>query len=132
MLELSGFVDILAPDHKTVRDRLGLGPEEACEKFVENGTALACVTMGEQGLTARQGGQTVRIPACRVPVVDTTGAGANFHGALLYALSKGQGLRDALSFASSYSALTCTALGGQTASPSLEATLTLMRETYNI
>lgn len=132
LLELSGFVDILAPDHKTVRDRLGLGPEEACEKFVENGTALACVTMGEQGLTARQGGQTVRIPACRVPAVDTTGAGDNFHGALLYALSKGQGLRDALSFASSYSALTCTALGGQTASPSLEATLTLMRETYNI
>lgn len=126
LLALSRCVDILIPDHKTVRKSLGLEPEAACQRFAEGGTALSCVTMGERGLVALWEGQALRLPAYSVPVVDTTGAGDNFHGALLFALSQAYPPQRALAFASAYSALTCTGLGGQTASPSREDTLRLM------
>lgn len=126
LLALARCADSLIPDHKTVMKALHLDAKEACERFATEGTALACVTMGEQGLAALWQGEFIRLPAYRVPVVDTTGAGDNFHGALLFALSQEYPPQRALSFASAYSALTCMSLGGQTASPALRDVLQLM------
>ena len=57
-------------------------------------------------------GRVHRIPACRVAVRDTTGAGDIFHGAFAAGLYHGMEVLQALALAARAAALGCTALGG--------------------
>lgn len=63
-------------------------PGRAAARLVEMGVALACVTLGEDGALVRRGGEVVAVPAERVPVVDTTGAGDAFVSGLLSVLAR--------------------------------------------
>jgi fructokinase len=63
-------------------------PERAAERLVEMGVGLACVTRGDRGALVRRGAEVVRVPAERVEVVDTTGAGDGFVAGLLAALAR--------------------------------------------
>ena len=60
------------------------------------------------------------IGAPKVHVLDTTGAGDNFHGAFLYCLGQGMELPQAVKFANIYASLTCEGLGGHTVVPTRE------------
>ncbi len=64
-------------------------PERAAARLVEMGVALACVTLAEEGALVRRGGDVLRVPAERVEVVDTTGAGDAFVAGLLSVVSRG-------------------------------------------
>lgn len=57
------------------------------------------------------------VSALAVKVLDTTGAGDNFHGAILYCLGRGMSLPDAVKFSNVFASLTCESLGGHTAVP---------------
>jgi sulfofructose kinase len=77
--------------------------------------------MGEEGSAGlAEDGSLVVAPAFRIDVVDSTGAGDVFHGAFLFALLQGQGMRDALAFANAAAALSCRAVGGHPGCPALE------------
>ena len=71
---------------------------------------MAAVTLGSDGLLWQLRGQPVqRMPGFQVPrVIDTTGAGDTFHGALAFAWADGLTAADALRFASAAAALKCT------------------------
>jgi ribokinase len=85
------------------------------------GPRTVAVTMGEDGSAGlAEDGNLVVTPAFRVDVADSTGAGDVFHGAFLFALLQGQGMRDALAFASAAAALSCHAIGGHPGCPTLE------------
>jgi len=60
----------------------------AAARLVEMGVVLACVTLGEEGALLRRGADVVRVPAERVEVVDTTGAGDAFVAGLLSILAR--------------------------------------------
>ena len=83
---------------------------------------LVVVTRGADGCTAYPAdGDAVEVPAARVDrLVSTLGAGDVFHGALLAAFVHGRELGDALSFANRAAALSCRALDGRSAAPTLE------------
>lgn len=55
--------------------------------LLSKGTKLICVTEGAEGVTGYSAGQTVRVPANKVAVVDTVGAGDTFNAGFLAALS---------------------------------------------
>jgi len=121
-------VDVFIPDDKTVAKTLGMSPEEGCRYYAEKGVRISCVTMGDKGSAAYVDGAFHYAAPVRVSVVDTTGAGDNFHGAFLYCLTQKWDLDRTLRFCNTFSALTCQGLGGLTAEPTLEETLRKMEE----
>jgi sulfofructose kinase len=74
---------------------------------------LPVVTEGRRGALALVDGRVRRIPAPRVRVRDTTGAGDVFHGAFAAGLYHGLEPIPALRLAAYAAAQSCTALGGQ-------------------
>lgn len=74
------------------------------------------VTRGAQGVTFFEEGE-VSIPSFPVEVVDTTGAGDSFNGALAVAIGNGISLSDACQLATAAGALSITKLGAQTGMP---------------
>ena len=122
------YVDVFIPDDKTVAKVLGCSPEDACLYYAERGVRISCVTMGDKGSVAYVGGTFHYAEPVRVSVVDTTGAGDNFHGAFLYCLAQRWDLDHTLRFCNAFSGLTCQGLGGLAAEPTLEETLRKMEE----
>ena len=85
------------------------------------GAKLVVVTRGAQGCTAYTAEGSV--DAAATPIEDpvsTLGAGDVFHGALLAALVRELPLAEALGFANRAAALSCRALDGRSAIPTLE------------
>lgn len=85
------------------------------------------VTLGEAGLEAATGRGAWKLPARKVPVVDTTGAGDCFTGVLAAGLDRGLGLEAALHRANTAAALACTVAGTQGSMPLGAVTDAVMR-----
>lgn len=82
------------------------------------GVGAAIVTLGERGAVLASAEGELHLPAFAVPrVVDTTGAGDAFNGALAVALAEGQPLPEAARFASAAAALSVTVPGAANAMP---------------
>lgn len=120
IMRILPYVDIFIPDNKTTHNALGETDfKEACSVFFEMGPRIVCITLGEEGSIAYDGEKYYTTPAYPVDVVDTTGAGDNFHGAFMYGYLSGWALEDVLKFAGAYAALTCQGLGGRERAPSV-------------
>ncbi|SNS26062.1 PfkB family carbohydrate kinase [Tropicimonas sediminicola] len=89
----------------------------------------ACVTDGENGVWWTEGAEIRHLPAFRVAVKDTLGAGDVWHGAFALALAEGQGEPEAIRFASAAAALKCMTFGGRSGSPDRAAVMTFLKET---
>lgn len=74
-------------------------------------------TLGSAGAVASQGGDVFRVPALPVDVIDTTGAGDAFAGALAAFLDEGMSLQDAMRMAAVAGSLACTRHGAQPSFP---------------
>ena len=75
------------------------------------------LTLGSRGAAAAHGGLRVQVPARRVPVVDTTGAGDTFTGYFLRRALEGGSLEDALALATAAGALAVTRPGAASSVP---------------
>lgn len=62
--------------------------DRALQRLERAGVTLAVVTRGARGASLRFAGQTRHVPAPKVKVVDTTGAGDGFSAGLLFALTR--------------------------------------------
>ncbi len=89
----------------------------AAQRLRDRGVATVVVKRGELGALIVDGHDPREVPTLHVDVVDTTGAGDCFDGALAVALAEGQPLDAAVRFATHAAALSCTQLGAQTAQP---------------
>ncbi|MGH1297572.1 ribokinase [Bacillus pretiosus] len=75
------------------------------------------MTEGSKGVRFHNGKEIVHVPSIAVDVVDTTGAGDTFNGALAVALSEGETLQKAIRFANIAGGLSVTKLGAQGGMP---------------
>jgi sugar/nucleoside kinase (ribokinase family) len=87
------------------------------------GPRKVVITLGDGGSVGIDGDKVVRQLAHEVEVVDTTGAGDVYHGAFAFALCRRWPLERAMQLASAAAGLSCRALGGRGAIPSLEESL---------
>ncbi|PFX75869.1 ribokinase [Bacillus cereus] len=78
------------------------------------------MTEGSNGVRFYNGKEIVHVPSIAVDVVDTTGAGDTFNGALAVALSEGETLQKAIRFANIAGGLSVTKLGAQGGMPTRE------------
>jgi sulfofructose kinase len=99
----------------------------ALERMHKYGPSVVGVTLGAEGCWYSAGQGPVHQPAFSVQVVDTTGAGDTFHGAIAYGLARGWDVPRTVEFASAVAALKCRALGGRPGIPRLEEALAFLR-----
>lgn len=83
------------------------------------GPRCVVVTLGERGCEAWDDGVLLSLPPRLVGVVDTTGAGDTFVGALAAARWQGLPLTDALSRANAAAAMSCTRAGARGGMPTV-------------
>jgi sulfofructose kinase len=86
------------------------------------------ITAGALGAYYESAGVFWHVPTPSVAVVDTTGAGDNFHGALALSLSKSAALEEAVKFSVAVASLTCSELGGRRGLPGWEEAMALSAE----
>ncbi|HEU5419918.1 MAG TPA: PfkB family carbohydrate kinase [Streptosporangiaceae bacterium] len=105
-----GEIRLAAPDAGT--------EEAAIAAVLSAGARAVVVTRGSRGATLHQAGQAVvTVPAPRVEVVDSVGAGDAFNGALAAALADGATLAAGLQTAVAAGAAACTGSGARAALP---------------
>lgn len=89
----------------------------AGERLLEHGVQAALVTLGANGALAVTRDGSTHLPGFRVNVVDSTGAGDAFNGALAVGLAEGRTLAEAIAFANAAAALSVTKIGTAPAMP---------------
>jgi sulfofructose kinase len=109
-------VSLYAPPESVLHEEFG-----DARGALEAGAELVVVTRGSKGSAAyTRDGEVIEAPGHQVEVVSTLGAGDVFHGALLAQLVRDAPLREALAFANECAALSCRALDGRSAIPTLD------------
>jgi len=113
---------VLTPNASEAAELTGCDdPADAAAQLVADTGAAVLITLGADGaLLLEPGGEPVRLPAARVEVVDTTGAGDTVNGALAAELARGVPLPDAARFALTAAALSTTAAGARGGMPTRE------------
>jgi ribokinase len=107
-VELNG-VDVLTPNEQEFLEMTGQADLKAgAALLLSRGVKAVVVTLGETGAFVSTPTDAYTVPPPKVEVVDTTGAGDAFNGALAVALSEGEPLRQAVAFANYAGALTVT------------------------
>lgn len=100
----------------------------AAKLLLQGNVKAVVITRGEHGalcMTAQS--ETFVVPAMKVQVVDTTGAGDTFMGAFAAAVTEQLSLEKSLRFAVTASALSVTSAGAQSSMPHRSEVLSVLR-----
>lgn len=118
--------DVVAPNASEAEQLTGVKYDDvntaaqAGALLLKRGAAAACMKLAEGGCVLVEERHVTYIGSVPVDVVDTTGAGDAFVGALAVALVEQHLLVDAVAFAAAASHLTVTGYGSQAALPTRE------------
>jgi sugar/nucleoside kinase (ribokinase family) len=117
---ITGRDDPLAAAHELVAMAESAGRDPAA------GPLIVALKMGASGALAVRGREALRLPASRVQVVDSTGAGDAFDAGFLYAYLDGRPLEEMLALAVACGTLSTRAVGGVDGQATLEEALALL------
>jgi sugar/nucleoside kinase (ribokinase family) len=108
------LVDVLKPCKAAARELTGEADyEKIATALLRMGPSVVAITLGADGCLIATPKEIARVPAFKVDVVDTTGAGDAFMGGLSYALLQGWGCQKVGLFANACAALCCTKIGAR-------------------
>jgi ribokinase len=119
--EMVAACDVIVPNQ---HELIQLG---GAERALQGGCGAVVVTLGSDGVEIHTNAGTKRIAAFDVTVVDTTGAGDAFCGALAARLAAGDELLDAVRWATAAGALATTVHGAVPAQPTAAAIEALLQ-----
>lgn len=118
--------DIIAPNETETKTLTNVDPIDivytalAVKQFYAYGLNKAIITLGARGSAVAEGQTITEIDPLDVEVVDTTGAGDTFIGAVAYQLSIGVNLVDACRFGAVASSITIGRKGATDSIPTLK------------
>ncbi|MFZ0635363.1 MAG: ribokinase [Candidatus Acidiferrales bacterium] len=101
---LFALIDVLTPNETEAKVLCGcspdaaISPEQIGRELVRKGVRQVVMTLGENGALIVTSSSMTNIPAHRMKVVDTTGAGDAFNAGLAVALASGENLEAAVRF----------------------------------
>lgn len=131
------FVDVIKISDEEMELLTGsVSYEAAADILLKKGISCAVITLGENGSYAAVKDASIHVPALKVPVIDTTGAGDAFWGGFLYQLAKTGYLPDsytklelkkAVTFASAVASLCIQKRGGIPAMPDEAAVTSFLK-----
>jgi sugar/nucleoside kinase (ribokinase family) len=108
------LVDVLKPCKAAAREITGeTDYEKIAVKLLALGPKVVAVTMGADGALIASAGKMAHVPALKVNVVDSTGAGDAFMGGLSYGLLQDWDHRAVGLFANACAAICCTKVGAR-------------------
>ena len=90
---------------------------KAADVLLNKGVLNVIITLGEKGAFFKNSETAFLVPTTKVKVVDTTGAGDIFNGALTVALTEGKDWKEAIKFANKAGAIGVGRLGAQASIP---------------
>ncbi|TVX93432.1 ribokinase [Paenibacillus agilis] len=129
--ELLKQVDVITPNEYELAVLLGLDEKQvqSFEYIIKWYPYRIVMTGGSSGAFYKSStGEIKHEPGRQVEVIDTTGAGDTFNGALAVRLSEGSTLDEAVKFAVAASALSVTKLGAQSGMPTRSEVTQFMAE----
>ena len=123
--EMLALCDYLTPNESEAETLTGLPvttiaqAEAAADALMARGVGAVIITLGANGALYRDRTRSVHVPVISAgPVVETTGAGDAFNGALAVALSEGRDVVDAIRFGCATAGISVTRPGTAPAMPS--------------
>lgn len=126
--ELINLVDYLVCSERFANDFTGEKDEkQAVRKLVEYSSNVI-ITLGERGLIWKSESGEGALPAFKVDVVDTTGAGDTFHGAFAACIAANEVWDYSLRFSSAAAALCCTRMSARGGIPNKEEIIELLNK----
>jgi len=122
LIEGADVLVVNETEAEEIATRLGFSPQsDDFAAHLASGARIVIVTLGAKGILARQADQTFKMIPPEISVLDTTGAGDAFCGALAAAFDQGLPVETALRHAVAAGSLACTATGAQSSAPDLPA-----------
>jgi ribokinase len=118
--EIYRHITILTPNEHEANLSTHSTPENAANFFHDKGVKNVIITLGSKGVFVSDGIKNLFVPAPKVNVIDTVGAGDCFNGALAVAIAKGINIFQSAKFATECATLSVTKLGAQSGSPRLD------------
>src|SRR5262249_49967947 len=120
LIDTLADVDIFSPHEGGLRAWTGHDRPEEAVRWLQRGSTRVVAKLGADGAMAiDDGGGLVCVPAPRVEVTDTTGAGDSFDAGFLHAWLSGAPLTDCLRLGVACGSLSTRGLGGTTRQPDL-------------
>jgi sugar/nucleoside kinase (ribokinase family) len=101
---------------------------EALKALAGHLSGFLAITDGPHGVYWLDDGDVRHLPAFKVKVIDSLGAGDAFHGGFTLALAEGMALPEILRFASATAALKCTKFGGASGAPTRADVETFLKQ----
>jgi sugar/nucleoside kinase (ribokinase family) len=93
--------------------------ETNCKEVFKQGPEIVVFTRGDKGCVGYSKEGFFNLPAFKVDVVDTVGAGDDYHGAFCAGLVMGKSVEETARLASAVAAIKCTRIGGRAGLPTL-------------
>lgn len=118
------YMDVVMSSLEEARQYTGKkDPEAIADFYLDRGPDIAVIKLGEGGMFVKSTVERMRVPAHRVDVVDTTGAGDAACGGFLFGYTQGWELARCVQLANAVGGLTVQKMGGAEGVRSLEDTL---------
>ena len=131
--KMLALVDVLTPNETEARLLCGcspdatMGPEEMGRELIRKGVRNVVMTLGENGALIVTASSVTNVPALKMTVADTTGAGDAFNAGLAVALASGEELESAVKLGIVTGGLAVTSEGVIPALPRREEVLMFFR-----
>ena len=136
IIELSKYVNYLVCSNDFAREYTGLkldyndinSIKKVYDKLLNDfKNQIIIITLENIGSFTKINNEYKLVPAIKVKAIDSTGAGDIYHASLLYFISHGYNLLDAMELANIASGISVTRVGGRYSIPTLEEVINYVR-----